>query len=55
MAKEGTMQYYKDIESHNTKLRGRLLARTKKKKKETAREWINRVSAMYAKREKRPN
>lgn len=55
MTQPGTMQYYRDIESYNTKLRGRLLARTKIKKGETSQEWSQRVYAMYEKKRKKAN
>ncbi len=46
----GTMAYYREVEAHNTKLRGKLLARTKKNKNETAKQWLQRVSRMYERR-----
>ena len=46
-SKVGTMAYYREVESYNTRLRGRLLARTKRKKGEKAKKWLQRVSAKY--------
>ena len=46
----GTMAYYREMESYNTQLRSRLLARTKRKTNETPRRWLQRVSTEYEKK-----
>jgi len=53
-SKVGTMAYYREVESYNTRLRGRLLARTKRKKGEKAKKWLQRVSAKYEKDRVKP-
>ena len=46
-----SMAYYKqkEEEEEDLKLRSKLLKRIKKKKGETAREWLNRVNVLYQK------
>jgi len=52
MAKEGTMQYYNDIDDYNKKLSAKLLKNTIKKPSETSTDWLRRVSLLHSQRRK---
>jgi hypothetical protein len=54
MSRVGTLAYYKEVESKNTRLRSKLLARTKKINYETAGQWLNRVAAKYERMKIKP-
>ena len=47
----GSMAYYREMDAYNSQLRGRLLARTKKKQNETAKQWLQRVSKTIKEKE----
>ena len=48
------MQYYRDVEDYNTRLRSKLLARTKKEPGESSSQWVNRVNSMYQEQKLNP-
>ena len=47
-----SIEWYKKQEEEDLKLRSKLLKHTKKRNGETAREWLNRVNALYRKQTK---
>lgn len=53
MAKKYSMEWYKEQEQKDIKLRNKLLKHTKRREGEGASEWLDRVNLLYIEQKKK--